>query len=77
MKYRVVPILMIVGFLLLAPAYSQPRTYTVSVLGISQPDSRLPVSENITLSGQRYVTFSGAPLLVEFYVPVYMSWKGS
>jgi hypothetical protein len=67
MKYRAVPILIIVGFLLLAPAHSQPRTYTVNVLGISQPDSRLPVSENITLSGQRYVTFSGAPLLVEFY----------
>jgi hypothetical protein len=65
MRYRIVPILMVVGFLLLAPAHSQPRTYTVNILGISQPDSRYP--NYIALTGQRYVTFSGAPLLVEFY----------
>lgn len=67
MIQRTVPILVLVGLLLLAPTYSQPRTYTINILGISQPDSRPPVLQNITLSGQRYATFSGAPLLVEFY----------
>ena len=45
---------------------SQPQTYTVIVYGLSQPDGRAPYRDNISLVGNRYVTSSGAPVLVEF-----------
>jgi hypothetical protein len=56
----------LVGLVLIASAACQPRTYVVRVAKISQPDGRPPVDRGLTLIGGRYVTFSGAPLLVEF-----------
>ncbi len=66
MKRVFVPVLVIL--LVCASMNSQPETYTVIVYGLSQPDGRKPYRENIPLVGNRYVTGSGAPVLMEFGV---------
>jgi hypothetical protein len=55
----------LVGLILLVPVNSQPRTYSVNILSISQPDARPPVSSAIPMTGSRIVTFSGAPVVID------------
>lgn len=63
-KQIVVPVLFMV--MICASMNSQPQTYTVLVYGLSQPDGRAPYRENISAVGNRYITSSGAPVLIEF-----------
>jgi hypothetical protein len=64
MKARYIGLIALLGLTMLAQVSSQPRTYTVSILNISQPDARPPVSSAISTSGSRIVTFSGAPMVI-------------
>ncbi len=66
MKVRQILITVVVGLVIVAAVTCQPQTYTVSILKISQPDARTPVSMQIISSGERYLTFSGAPVVMEF-----------
>lgn len=66
MLSRRILVMVLAGLVIMATLNSQPRTYRVSISKISQPDARLPVRTGIQLSADLYVTFSGAPLLVEF-----------
>lgn len=63
-KRVLVPALVIL--LVAASMNSQPQTYTVVLYGLSQPEGRAPYRDNISLIGNRYMTASGAPVLVEF-----------
>lgn len=66
MMYKKVLVTVFVGLALIAAVDCQPKTYSVQILNISQPEGRSPVATGITLIGGRYATFSGAPILVEF-----------
>lgn len=66
MQSRRILVMVLVGLVLITSVNCQPRTYEVQVIRIRQPDARPPVSSGLIHTGDRYSTFSGAPLLVEF-----------
>ncbi len=64
---RKILIMILGGLVMMATINSQPKTYIIQIDNISQPEARPPVNETITLDQDRYATFSGAPLLIEFF----------
>lgn len=66
MQSRRILIIVLAGLVIMAHVNSQPTTYRVNVYKISQPDARSPVDAGLLRAGDLYLTFSGAPLLVEF-----------
>lgn len=66
MNPRTLLVITLAGLAVAASVNCQPRTYTVQIMKISQPEGRPPVSTSIGLTEERYATFSGAPIFVEF-----------
>lgn len=65
MKTRCICMIALLGLTLVANAHvsSQPRTYGVNVVRITQPEAN--PAQSISLTGTRYTTFSGAPMVIE------------
>ncbi len=66
MTYKHILMVAVLGLALMATMNCQPRTYSINIVDVRQPEGRLPVSEGIPLINQRYSTFSGAPVFIEF-----------
>ncbi|MBU7017813.1 MAG: hypothetical protein HXS44_09900 [Theionarchaea archaeon] len=64
MLSRRILVVALVGLLLMANVTCQPKTYTVHISRISQIGASRPFS--ISGAGERYYTYSGIPLFVEF-----------